>query len=153
MLRDWWQQGDVATTGPRSEDSVEKLIQFQQYLGDEIVVSGSLEGQDPKLLAVAEIRKPGLKKFLQETITHLGGESKQGIHILDLQDLAAAKDEASTKNLLVLVRPDYVVTAMDLAMLRKFNSQLERHGRSLRPPPSLNGSQKSMQAESHFGGR
>ena len=135
VLRDWWQQGDVATTGPKIEDSVEKLIQFQQYLGDEIVVSGSLEGQDPKLLAVAEIRKPGLKKFLQETITHLGGESKQGIHILDLQDLAAAKDEASSKNLLVLVRPDYVVTAMDLAMLRKFNSQLERHGRKFASTP------------------
>jgi hypothetical protein len=56
VLRDWWQQGDVATAGPKIEDSFEKLAQFQQYLGDEIVVSGSLEGQDPKLLVVAEIR-------------------------------------------------------------------------------------------------
>src|SRR5580692_9720102 len=87
VLRDWWQQGDMALTGPKIEDSLEELVQFQQYLGEEIVVSGSLEGQDPKLLVVAEIRKPCLKKFLQETITHLGGESKQGVHILDLQGL------------------------------------------------------------------
>jgi type IV pilus assembly protein PilA len=135
VLRDWWQQGDMALTGPKIEDSLEELIQFQQYLGEEIVVSGSLEGQDPKLLVVAEIRKPGLKKFLQETIAHLGGESKQGVRILDLQDLAAAKDEASPKNLLVLVRPDYAVAAMDLATLRKFNFQLERHGREFASTP------------------
>ena len=135
VLRDWWQQGDMALAGPKIEDSLEELIQFQQYLGDEIVVSGSLEGQDPKLLVVAEIRKPGLKKFLQETITHLGGESKQGIRILDLQELAAAKDEALAKNLLVLVRPDYAVAAMDLVTLRKFNSQLEHHGREFASTP------------------
>jgi len=135
VLRDWWQQGDMALTGPRVEDSLEELIQFQQYLGDEIVVSGSLEGQNPKLLVVAEIRKPGLKKFLQETITHLGGESKQGVHILDLQDLAVAKDAAPSKDLLVLVRPDYAVAATDLSTLRKFNSQLERHGREFASTP------------------
>ena len=135
VLRDWWQQGDMALAGPKIEDSLEELIQFQQYLGEEIVVSGSLEAQDPKLLVVAEIRKPGLKKFLQETITHLGGESKQGVRILDQQELAAVKDEAPAKNLLVLVRPDYAVAAMDLATLRKFNSRLERHGREFASSP------------------
>jgi type IV pilus assembly protein PilA len=135
VLRDWWQQGDMALAGPKIEDSLEELTQFQQYLGEEIVVSGSLEGQDPKLLVVAEIRKPGLKKFLQETITHLGGESKQGVRILDQQELAAAKDETPAKNLLVLVRPDYAVAAMDLATLRKFNSRLERHGREFASSP------------------
>jgi type IV pilus assembly protein PilA len=135
VLRDWWQQGDVATAGPKIEDSFEKLAQFQQYLGDEIVVSGSLEGQDPKLLVVAEIRKPGLKKFLQETITHLGGESKQGVHVLDLQDLAAAKDDSFPKDLVLLVRPDYVVAAMDLATLRKFNARLDSQTRDFVSTP------------------
>jgi type IV pilus assembly protein PilA len=135
VLRDWWQQGDMALASLKIEDSLEELIQFQQYLGEEIVVSGSLEGQDPKLLVVAEIRKPGLKKFLQETITYLGGESKQGVHVLDLQDLAAAKDEGFPKGLILLVRPDYAVAAMDLATLRKFNSQLERHGREFASSP------------------
>jgi len=135
VLRDWWQQGNMALAGPKIEDSLQELIQFQQYLGEEIVVSGSLEGQDPKLLIVAEIRKPGLKKFLQETITHLGGESKQGVHILDPQDLAAAKDEGFPKGLILLVRPDYAIAATDLATLRKFNFQLERHGREFASTP------------------
>jgi type IV pilus assembly protein PilA len=135
VLRDWWQRGDLATAGPKIENSLEQLIQFQQFLGEEIVVSGSFEGQEPKLLVVAELRKPGLKKFLQEKITELGGESKQGVHILDLQDLAAAKDVASSKDLLVLVRPDYVVAAMDLATLRNFNARFASHNREFLSTP------------------
>jgi hypothetical protein len=135
VVRDWWQHGDLATAGPKIEDSIEQLTQFQQFLGDEIVVSGSFEGQDPKLLVVAELRKPGLKKFLQDKITQLGGESKQGVHILDLQDLAVAKDEPSSKDLLVLVRQDYVVAAMDLATLRNFNVRLASHSREFLATP------------------
>src|SRR5271163_2489673 len=33
VLRDWWQQGDMALAGPKIEDSLEELVQFQQYLG------------------------------------------------------------------------------------------------------------------------
>jgi type IV pilus assembly protein PilA len=134
-LRDWWQRGDQATIGPKIEDSLEQLTQFQQFLGDEIVVSGSFEGQEPKLLIVAELRKPGLKKFLQDKIAQLGGESKQGVHILDLQDLATAKDAGSPKDLLVLVRPDYVVAAMDLVTLRNFNTRLAGHSREFLSTP------------------
>jgi hypothetical protein len=135
VLRDWWQHGDTATAGPKIEDSLEQFAQFQQFLGEEIVVSGSLEGQDPKFLFVAEIRKPGLKKFLQETIAQLGGESKQSVHVLDQQDLAAAKDEVSPKGLLVLVRPDYIVAATDLATLRKFNARLATQNREFVSTP------------------
>ncbi len=135
VLRDWWQHGDLATAGPKIEESLDQLTQFQQFLGEEIVVSGSFEGQEPKLLIVAELRKPGLKKFLQDKIAQLGGESKQGVHILDLQDLAAAKDVGAPKDLLVLVRPDYVIAAMDLATLRNFNARLTSHSREFISTP------------------
>jgi type IV pilus assembly protein PilA len=135
VLRDWWQHGDMATAGPKIEDSLEQFAQFQQFLGEEIVVSGSLEGQDPKLLVAAEIRKLGLKKFLQETITQLGGESKQRVHVLDQQDLATAKDEGLPKSFLLLVRPDYVVAATDLATLRKFNARLASQNREFASTP------------------
>src|SRR5579872_1730286 len=129
VLRDWYQHGGIAAAGPKIEESLEKIAQLQQYMGDEIVVSGSFEGSDAKLLVVAEIRKPGLKKFLQELIAGSGGEAKQGVRILDMQELALAKDEGKDRSqkLIVLVRPDYVVGAMDLATLRKFNARLASH--------------------------
>jgi hypothetical protein len=135
VLRDWWQRGDLAGAGPKLEDSLEKFSQLQRYLGEETVVAGSLEGRNPSLLLVAEVRKAGLKKFLQETIPQLGGGSKQGVRVLDLQELAAAKDSGSSHDFVVLVRPDFVVAAVDLATLRSFNARLDRHGREFVSTP------------------
>jgi type IV pilus assembly protein PilA len=135
VLRDWWQQGDLAAAGPKLEDSLERFSQLQQYLGEEIVVAGSLEGRVPSLLLVAEVRKPGLKKFLQETIAQLGGGSQRGVRVLDLQELAAAKDSASSQDFIVLVRPGFVVAAVDLATLRSFNARMDRPGREFVATP------------------
>ncbi len=68
-LREWWGHGNLATTGPKFEDAVEKFYQFEQYLGEEIVVSGAMENLEPRVLVVAEIRKPGLKKFLEKLLS------------------------------------------------------------------------------------
>jgi hypothetical protein len=129
VLRDWWQHGALASAGPKLEDSLEKFSQLSQYLGDEIVVSGTTERQDPNLLIVAEVRKPGLKKFLQQMINDLAGKSKPNVFVLDQQELATAKAGVPAQELLLLVRPDYVVAAPDLAALRRFDSQLDRSGR------------------------
>jgi len=130
VLRAWWQQGDLATAGPKVEDSLEQLYQFHEYLGDEIVVSGTIEGPNPSLVFLVEIRKPGLKNFLQQTIHQFASKSKLGVRVLDLQELAAAKDPGHAQELMVLVRPDFVVAASDLGTLRSFNTRLDQHSRS-----------------------
>lgn len=125
ILRDWWQHGEVAAAGPKVVDSLEKVYQLSQYLGEEIVVSGTTEGRDPRLLIVAEVRKPGLKKFLQKMVSELADKSKPAVRVLDLQDLATAEDRPSQEPL-VLVRPDFVVVSLDLATLRSFSARLDR---------------------------
>jgi hypothetical protein len=106
VLRQWWQHGEVATAGPKAEDSLEKFYQLSQYLGDEVAVSGTMEGREPNVLIVAEIRKPGLKKFLQQMIAELAGKSKSGARVLDPQELAAMESKPATGELMILVRPD-----------------------------------------------
>jgi hypothetical protein len=130
VLRDWWRHGELATAAPKIEDSLEKLYQFHEYLGDEIVVSGTIEGRNPSLVFLAEIHKPGLRNFLQQTIDHFAGKSKPAVRVLDLQELAAAKDQGHTQELIVLVRPDFVVAASDFAALRSFSAHLDQHGPS-----------------------
>jgi hypothetical protein len=129
VLRDWWQHGEVAAAGPKVEDALEKFHQLGEYLGEEIVVSGAMEGKEPKLLMIAEVRKPGLKKFLQQMIEEFGGKSKAGVRILEPQELASVKEARGTDELLLLVRADYIVGATDVATLRRFNARLEKGSR------------------------
>ena len=135
VLRDWWAHGQLATAGPKVEDFLEKLSQLQQYLGEEIVVSGAMEGREPRFLMVAEIRKPGLKKFLEQMVSQLAGKSKPGLRILDLQELATAPETVPPGGFIVLVRSDFVVGAPDLATLRSFNARLNRTSREFVSTP------------------
>jgi hypothetical protein len=128
-LRAWWEH-IAAADGPKVEDSLEKFYQFSQYLGDEIVVSGAKEtGKEPSLLILAEARKPGLKDFLQQLEKELAGKStlkpKSVLRVLDLEELAAAKDAGPEQELVVLLRPDFVVGALNVAALRSFNARLD----------------------------
>ena len=129
VLREWWKQGQVASVGPRIEDSLEKFSHVSQYLGDEISFSGTMEGREPNLLMVAEVRKPGLKKFLRQIISELAGNAKSGVRILEPQELAAMASKPGADELLILVRPDYVVGALNVETIRKFNVRLDQSSR------------------------
>ncbi len=135
VLRNWWQHGELAAAGPKLEDSFEKFSQLSQYLGEEIVVSGGFEGREPNLLMVAEVRKPGLKKFLQQMVNELVGQSKPGVRVLDLQELAVAKDGGSVEDLVLLVRPDFVIAGLNLATLRRFNGRLGQGSKGFASTP------------------
>ncbi len=135
VLREWWQHGSAAAAGPKIEDSLEKFAQLHQYLGEEIVVAGSVEGKDSSFLVIAEVRKPGLKKFLQETVAQFAEGSKQGVRVLDAQELVTAKDASPAQGFTVLVRPDFVVAGADLATLRKFNARLEQRNHQFAATP------------------
>jgi len=135
VLRDWWQHGEPVTAGPKLEDSLEKAYQLSQYLGEEIVVSGAAEGREPSLLILAEVRKPGLQQVLQQMVKDLAGKSKPPVRVLDLRELATAEDRRPTQELIVLLRPDFVVGALDLATLRSFNARLERNSREFVSTP------------------
>lgn len=138
-LQDWWSHGDMATVGPKLEDSIEKFSQLHQYVGEEIVVSGSVsssaQDKEPAFLAFAEIRKPGLKKFLEEMIEQHGGEPEANVRVLDLQGLAAAKEKSPKQELSVLVRPDFVVATDNLALLRSFSARLDQGSREFVSTP------------------
>lgn len=128
VLRDWWQHGPPATNGPKIEEYLQGSVRISQYLGDEIVVAErtSEDRAHPSLLVLAEVRKPGLKDVLQSTVKQFSEKSNMQVRILDLQDLASAK-EGTGKELLVLVRPDFVVAGLDLATMRDLNARIENH--------------------------
>src|SRR5215472_10883999 len=120
VLRNWWQQGELAAIGPYFEDSVEKFYELSQYLGDEIVISGEIDGTTPSLMLVAEVRKPGVKDFLRRMLEELPSNSTSGVLVLDPEELASTPIQ-STVRPVVLVRPELVVAGPSLETVRRFN--------------------------------
>ncbi len=135
VLRDWWEHGPSAESARKLEDSLEKLEQLYQYLGEEIVVASAMEGDHTKFLMVAEIRKPGVKQVLQEWVNQAADKSKPALRVLDVKELATAEEKIPAEEGLVLVRPDFVVAGSDLATLRSFNAQLGQRSREFVSTP------------------
>jgi hypothetical protein len=119
VLNEYWQQ--VGMAGFFAESAIDKTHKFFQYLGDEIIVSATITERNPSFLLVAEVKKPGLRVFLQDLLSQFGGANAP-VRILTPQEILTAK--ASDKQGFVLVRPDVVVFSKDLATLKKFNTQL-----------------------------
>jgi type II secretory pathway pseudopilin PulG len=135
-LHTWWRQGELATGGPKAESWVNKVYQLSQFLGDELVVSsGIADSRGPNWLILAEVRKPGLKDFLQQMSTELGVNAKPAVRVLDLHELSTASDIGAVQQPAILVRPDFVIVARDVAALSKFNARLDAGVREFASTP------------------
>jgi type IV pilus assembly protein PilA len=137
VLRDWWNQGDMAKNGSQIESFLDKFYELSQYLGDEWVLDGEIvrdskansSASSSRLIFVAELRKPGLKEFLGKMLKELPTPPNTDIRVMDPAELATAKDEdkANGKSgpLIILVRPDFVAAGSDLSALRGFGGLLD----------------------------
>ena len=125
VLRDWWLHGDVAKSGPQIEHAIEQFATISDYLGDEVVISGETASSSASLIVIAQVRKPGLKELLQNMPKSFGEEPANGLRVLDPKDLAAAKSTGKSNELVVVVRPDFVIAASSLDVARKFNALLQ----------------------------
>lgn len=137
VLRQWWSSSDMVKTGPQIEDAIEQFYRISQYLGDEIVVTGSMEADTPDGLLVAEIKKPGLKEVFQQAVSELvaRAKTKPDIRVLDANELAGVPATKDDKTLLVLVRPDYLAISPDADTLRRFNVRVTSGSSSFASTP------------------
>ncbi len=125
-LRKWWGSGEVATAGPKVEAFLQKFSELEEYLGNETVLAGTLEGKDPKFFVVAETRKQGLKTFLEQWMAELADKGKPVARVMDAQGLASVKESRPSENPIFLVRPDYLVMGDEAGEIRKFAEKLDK---------------------------
>src|SRR4029453_18512626 len=74
VLRDWWAQADPKRHGgPDLGTVIEKVRGFSGFLGDEIVLAAVDTGGPQHIvpLVLAEVRKPGLREFLEDELARL----------------------------------------------------------------------------------
>lgn len=124
VLNKWWHSRDMAEQGQKIEDAIGKFSQLSQFLGDEIVVSGSPDSPDHAIVLIAEVRKPGLKEFIEQNLAELPGTT--AVKVFDAQTLASASEISKAQHLTVLVRPDFVVSAGSVKALRNFSRSLDQ---------------------------
>jgi|KBSMisStaDraftv2_1062788.scaffolds.fasta_scaffold00314_19 type II secretory pathway pseudopilin PulG len=134
-LRKWWRSPEMAKSGPQFEMAVEAVSNLAQYVGDEIVAVGSVNGsKSPSFALLAEVRKPGLKAALDFAVQLASGGSKPSVRILDNPGLASAI-ESTPRQFTILIRPDFVIAAPDLETVRNFSRQLDTGKRDFAAKP------------------
>jgi hypothetical protein len=125
VLREWWQQAQGKNDGPQFNEIINYVHDLGQYLGDEIVFSfGHTSGQGGELLVVAQVQHDGLKQFIQQEAGKYA-DLKSHVRIVDEQELNQISQKDG-KQLLILVRPDFVAAAADVATLKQFVAGLNQ---------------------------
>jgi type IV pilus assembly protein PilA len=124
-LREFIQKNKLDTTESRIESGVQQFYEFSQFLGDEVVIAGKMKGREPAVVLIAEVRKPGIREFLEKLNAEVFPEQQERARILDPQELASS--EPGRKDTpVVLVRPDLVILGFGVDSLREFNTQIDQ---------------------------
>lgn len=120
VLRDWWNQAD----SQKLREIVDKVRQFSDYLGDEIVVAAPLGAQgvgEPML--VAGVRRPDLPQFLEQQFAAMGATGAKGEPRL-LADPRTASG-APSKGPLMMIRNNVLVAAAALGPLAEAADRID----------------------------
>jgi hypothetical protein len=125
VLRDWWEQTQARRKGPSLTDVIAEVHAFGEYLGDEIVFSVALDGTHGAPLVVAPIQRPGLDQFIAGELARHGHAGDSHVHVLNEAQLKALSGQ-NEKELLVLVRPDFVAASGNAAALERFDMALNQ---------------------------
>lgn len=131
VLRDWWQQANQSKPGAAMglQMMIDKVHDFGQYLGNEIVFSMSLGEQgNPVPLVAAEVSKPGLRAFIEQQISAMQ-QKEVPFKILDEQELMTATvqpNQSKPGKMFIVVGSDLVVAAPTLEALRDFHARVKR---------------------------
>ena len=126
VLRDWWQQAQGKHDGPHFNEIINYVHDLGQYLGMKLFSLFAHDGHDGEPLVVAQVQRDGLKQFIQQEAGKYAGV-KSHVRVVDEQELNQMS-AGKGKQLLILVRPDFVAAAADVATLKQFVAGLNQNG-------------------------
>jgi hypothetical protein len=119
-LQQWWARGQKGNTQDLNS-LVEKIHDLSQYLGDEVVIAGIGQGNQPGIAVLAQVQRSGLDAELRQQFSTATG----GLVVLDEASLARAGATTAVPGGYALVREHEVVFSNSIATLKQFNAQLD----------------------------
>ena len=120
-LQQWWDRGP----GRNSEELdslVDKIRTISQYLGDEVVIVGVRQNDQPGFAVLADVQRSGLSELLNQQFYSTSGGK---LTVFDELSLASAADAGGKQNGgYALVRPHEVVFSNSISTLKQLDAQL-----------------------------
>jgi hypothetical protein len=122
VLQQWWNAGHHVNTADL-DTLVEKVHQMSEYLGDEVVIVGMKQTNDPGFAVIADVQKSGLADFLNAQFA--SSSSTPGLVVLDEASLAAAPISAKPQyGEYALIRQHEAVFSNNIDTLKQVDAQL-----------------------------
>ncbi|HEY8148070.1 MAG TPA: FecR family protein, partial [Vicinamibacteria bacterium] len=128
VLREWWAQVDPARHGgPDLATVVEKVRGFSDFLGDEIVLAAVDTGGPRRIvpLVLAEVRKPGLREFLEGELERLPS-SEGDRHPVRIVDEGEMPRPGAAGDIFIVLRPGLMAVSVNGADLWRLAARLDR---------------------------
>jgi FecR protein/Putative zinc-finger len=123
-LQQWWARGQKRNSQDLNS-LVEKIHDVSQYLGDEVVVAGIGQENQPGIAILAQVQRSGLDSELRQQFSNATGGPMGGLVVLDEASLAGADATSEVHGGYALVREHEVVFSNSIATLKEFNAQLD----------------------------
>jgi hypothetical protein len=121
-LQKWWSRGGENKT-EEMDALVDKIHDMSQYLGDEIVIVGVKQNDNPGFAIVADLEKNGLDDLLRQEFSSANGSG--GLVVLDERSLASAPITGKTQSrAYALIRQREAVFSNSIKTLKQLNAQL-----------------------------
>ncbi|KAA6460979.1 hypothetical protein DYQ86_11940 [Acidobacteria bacterium AB60] len=118
-LQQWWARGHKQSPADLNA-LVNKIHDVSQYLGDEVVVVASGEGDHRGVAALADVQRSGLAAELRQQFSN-GGD---GLVVLDEAALANTTAPATARAGYALVRDHEVVFSNSIPTIKQIDAQL-----------------------------
>jgi hypothetical protein len=129
-LREWWEKEQARRGGPAMNQIVDRVRQFGDRLGDEIVVTAQLDdkGNPSGILVMANLKNPSeFRPFLEQQVREVqaaaDGKQMPKITIVDDPSKATPVAAEGTNEILIWINGDTVAAAPKLAQLQQLQSK------------------------------
>jgi FecR protein/Protein of unknown function (DUF3352)/Putative zinc-finger len=121
-LQQWWDRGHTTNTVDL-DTMVDKLHQISQYLGDEVVVVGVKQANNPGFAVIADVQKSGLDDFLRTQIAASAPTAR--FTVLDESALNAAAVSSQTQSGgYAVIGQHQAIFSNSIAILKQLHAQL-----------------------------
>ena len=122
VLQQWWNAGHHVNTADL-DTLVERIHQMSGNLGDEVVIVGMKQIDNPSFAVIADVQKSGLADFMDAQFA--SSSSTPGFVVLDEASLAAAHISAKPQyGEYALIRQHEAVFSNNIATLKQVDAQL-----------------------------